>query len=45
MSSSSFGILDLPPNLYQGQGGYFLCVYVRIDTIKLAVVRIIISIS
>ena len=23
------------------QGGYFLCVYVRIDTIKLAVVRII----
>ena len=27
------------------QGGYFLCVYVRIDTIKLAVVRIIINIS
>ena len=27
------------------QGGYFLCVYVRIDTIKLAVVRIIIKIS
>ena len=24
----------------QGQGGYFLCVYVRIETIKLAVVRI-----
>ena len=27
------------------QGGYFLCVYVRIDTIKLAVVRMIIKIS